>query len=151
MLSSILVLFALWFGQPAPGPAAWAIDVDPATAQTGGVHWTLSLSARYCGGYALGDGVFIQPETPLTLPDPVPADAVLFAGGAADASVQNGVLRVVPSDDRLWSQVCIDGDRPFTVELLPSLGLTNPDPGTYTVDTWIGAGPPAQLSVSITR
>jgi len=110
----------------------------------------LALSARYCGGYDIADGVFIQPEAPLALPDPVPSDAVLFAGMPADVSIQNGVLRVAPSPDLLWSQVCIQGDRPFTVQLLPALGLTNPDSGTYVVDVWIGSGSaPVSLPVTI--
>jgi hypothetical protein len=64
--------------------------------------------------------------------------------------LQNGVLQVQPAPDRLWPQICAAGDRPFRVELLSSLGLSNPDPGTYAVDVWIGSGsPPVQLPISV--
>jgi hypothetical protein len=137
-------------GQPAPAPAAWSVALDPPAAHAAGVRWTISLSANYCGGYDIGDGVFIQPEAPFAFPDPVAADGVLFEGGAADVHLENGVLRVVPSSDRLWSQVCIQGERPLTVELQPSVGLTNPDAGTYDVGVWIGAGQQVQLPVVVT-
>ena len=120
------------------------MSVDPATAQASNVHWTVQLAARYCGGYQIGDGVYLQPEAPLALPDQVPAEDVLFASNAADVSLQSGVLRVAPSPDLARSMICTQGDRPFSVELLPALGLSNPDPGTYTVDVWTGANPTPQ-------
>ena len=54
-------------------------------------------------------------------------DSVLFAGQPADVSLKNGVLRVAPSRELVWSQICTLGPRQFTIELLPSLGLANPD------------------------
>jgi hypothetical protein len=46
--------------------------------------------------------------------------------------------------------ICMQGDRPFSVELLPALGLSNPDPGTYTVDVWTGSDPtPQPLSFTV--
>jgi len=110
------------------------------------------LSATYCGGYRIGDGVYIQPEAPLSLPATVPPGGVSFANGSADATVDdNGVMRVVPGADRAWAQFCAAGERPFTIELLPALRLTNPDPGSYTIDVWIGSGStPVQLAIDIT-
>jgi len=126
------------------------MSVDPATAQASNVHWTVQLAARYCGGYQIGDGVYLQPEAPLALPDQVPAEDVLFASNAADVSLQSGVLRVAPSPDLARSMICTQGDRPFSVELLPALGLSNPDPGTYTVDVWTAANPtPQPLSFTV--
>jgi hypothetical protein len=142
------LFFSLLLGQAAP---TWSISVDPDTAQASNVHWTLSLSAHYCGGFDIGDGVYLQPEAPLALPDPVPPEDVLFAGNAADVSLQNGVLRVAPSPTIAHSMICMQGDRPFTVELLPALGLSNPDAGTYVVDVWTGSNPtPVQLPLTIT-
>jgi hypothetical protein len=139
--------FALLLAQSAP---AWSMSVDPATPQASNVHWTLQLSAGYCGGYRIGDGVYIQPQAPLALPDQVPAEDVLFDGNATDVSLQDGVLRVAPSPDLARSMICLSGDRPFSVELLPALGLSNPDPGTYTVDVWTGAQTtPVALPVTI--
>ena len=149
MLSMFFILFPLVFGQPAPATSAWSAAIDPSAPGATGTHWTVSLSAHYCGGYDLGDGVFIQPEAPLALPDPVPPDAVLFAGQSADVSVDNGVLRVAPSPGLARSMICMQGDRAFTVELLPSLGLTNPGSGNYAVDVWIGSGG-AQVQLPIT-
>jgi hypothetical protein len=149
MLAPLLIAFPLFFGQVVPAPA-WSVAFDPTTAHASNVHWTLSLTAHYCGGFQVGDGVYLQPEAPLALPDSVPADGVLFAGQAADVSLDNGVLRVAPSPEIAHSMICMQGDRPLTVELLPSLGLTNPDPGTYAVDVWTGAQTtPVSLPVTV--
>jgi hypothetical protein len=134
-------IFSLLLTQAAPN---WLVAVDPTTAHATNVHWTFSLSAGYCGGYQIGNGVFIQPEAPLSLPDPVPPDAVLFAGQPADVSMQSGVLRVAPAPGLVRSQICLQGQRPFTIELLPSLGLSNPDSGAYLVDVWTGSDPTVQ-------
>jgi hypothetical protein len=130
--------------------STWSLAINPTTAGATNVDWTISLSAPYCGRFRIADGVFIQPEAPLAFPDPVPSEDVMFDDGTAIASVQNGVLQVQPSPDRLWPQICAAGDRPFSVELLPSLGLTNPDPGSYAVDVWLGSGStPTQLPVDV--
>ncbi|HEX8966256.1 MAG TPA: hypothetical protein VF937_00145 [Chloroflexota bacterium] len=130
--------------------SSWSVAVDPNTPQTSNVHWTISLSAPYCGGYQIGDGVFIEAEAPLAFPDPAPADAVLFAGEPAQVSQTNGVLQVSPAASLARSMICMQGDRPFTIELLPSLGLSNPDPGSYAIDVWVGSGSqPVQLPVTI--
>lgn len=140
-------VFSILLAQSAP---AWSVTLDPATSGASNVRWTVSLSARYCGGYQIGDGVYIQPEAPLALPDQVPSQDVLFAGNAADTSLQNGVLRVSQSPEVVRSQICMQGSRPFTIELLPALGMSNPEAGTYTLDVWTGADPtPQQLPVGI--
>src|ERR1700682_346746 len=97
MLSVPFILFALLVCQPVPETPAWSATIDPSAPGAVGTHWTISLTARYCGGYQIGEGVYIQPEAPLTLPDPVSVDAGLFAGQAAEVVVDNGVLRVAPS------------------------------------------------------
>jgi len=149
MLRLLFLTLPLLFGQPATS-SAWSAAIDPDQPNATSVHWTITLSATYCGGYAIGDGLFIQPEAPLSLPDPVPPEAVLFAGQAADVSLQNGILRVAPSPLLAQSMVCMQGDRPFTIELLPSLGMTNPDAGTYTVDVWKSStGGPVQLPIVV--
>jgi hypothetical protein len=38
--------------------------------------------------------------------------------------------------------ICIAGQRPLNVELMPSAGFSLPDgPGDYAVDVWTGADP----------
>jgi hypothetical protein len=147
VLDYLVVVAALLVAQSAAPPS---LTFDPAVAGAPNVHWTITLSAPYCGGYGIGDGVYLQPEAPLTLPTTVPSDSVLFDGQPAAVSVQDGVLRVAPSPTLVQSQICLPGDRPFAVELLPSLGLSNPDAGEYTVDTWIGSGgTPLKLTVDV--
>jgi hypothetical protein len=148
MVLLFFAFFTLLFGQAMPQPIAWSAMVDPSTANASGVHWTLLLSAHYCGGYNLGDGVHIEPEAPIALPVPVPSDSVLLDGLAAVPSADNGVLSVLPAPDRLWSQVCLQGERPLTIDLLPDMGMTNPSAGTYAVDVWIDSGPHVQLPVT---
>jgi hypothetical protein len=142
------VMMAMLVAQTAP---VWSVTFDPATAGASGVHWTVTLAAPYCGGYKVGDGVHIAPEAPLALPTSVPAEDVAFAGTLAEVSVDEAGALVVNQSPRVArSQICMDGDRPLTVELLPGLGLTNPDAGTYVVDVWTGASPtPVQLPVEI--
>jgi hypothetical protein len=75
---------------------------------------------------------------------------VLFNGAAADVSLDGGVLRVAPSHLLAQPMFCQTGDRQFTVELLGSLGLTNPDAGDYAVDVRLGSdGTPQQVSIII--
>ena len=134
----------------SPDTSSWSATFDPSTPDATNVQWTLTLSAMYCGGYAIGDGVYISPEAPLALPSTVSPDGVLFAGGAAVSSLNAGVLQVAPAPDLARSMICSQGPRTFTIELLPSLGLTNPDAGTYAVDVRIGsASPPVTLPVTI--
>lgn len=114
-------------------------------------HWTISFSAPYCGGYRVGDGVYLSPEPPLALPDPVPDGSVLFAGSAGALTPINGGLRVAPAPGTLWSMICIQGDRPLTVELLPDAGFGLPDqPGDYVLDLWTGERPtPVAIAFSV--
>jgi hypothetical protein len=148
-INELVLGLAVLFAQPAQSPS---IAFDPTSAQATGVHWTITLSAPYCGGFRIGDGVYVQPEPPLALPADVPAAAVRFNGQPADVSLTDGVLRVAPSHTLAQSMLCQAGDRQFTVELLDSLGLTNPDAGDYAVDVWFGPGSdetPQQLPITI--
>jgi hypothetical protein len=129
-------LFSIVVAQAMPG---WSVVLDPATAHASSVHWTISLSAHYCGGYVVGDGVYVQLEAPFAFPNTVQDEDVLFAGNAAVTSLDNGILRVAQAPDVARSMLCTQGERPLTIELLPSLGLTNPDSGTYAVDVWTGS------------
>src|SRR5579884_3860659 len=92
--------------------SAWSLNFDPATAGATNVRWTVSLSAPYCGGYRVGDGVHIAPEAPLSLPATVPAEDVVFAGNAAVVSMDaSGALVVSQSPRVVRSQVCMQGER----------------------------------------
>jgi hypothetical protein len=105
-------------------------------------HWTVSLTAPYCGGYGIGDGVYVRPEPPLTLPDALPDGSVLFQGRPASASIVGDAVRIGPAPDTVFAQVCQTGERPLTVELLADAGLALPaEPGSYAVDVWTGARP----------
>jgi hypothetical protein len=147
MMNRLVAAFALLFAQPATSPT---ITFDPVSPHASGVHWIVTLSAPYCGGVRIGDGVYIKPEAPLSLPGTVAADAVLFDSKPADVALQSGVLRVRPSPTLAQSMICLPGDQLFTVELLSSLGLANPGAGDYAVDVWIGSGStPARLPITI--
>jgi hypothetical protein len=126
----------------------WGLAVDPPVAgQT--PHWTLELSAPYCGGFGIGDGVYVHPQPPLALPEEVPEGSVLFQGQPASVTLTPEALRIGPGPDMLFSQVCLPGERQFTVELLPEAGLALPaDPGTYTVELWTGADPAQVVPLS---
>ncbi len=118
-----------------------SITVDPdqvsATADL-----TVALSAPYCGGFQVGDGVYLSPEAPLALPASIPDGSVLFAGQPASVALVNGALRVSVGPGLAQSMICASGDRPLSVELLPAAGFALPDaPGDYTVDVWTGARP----------
>jgi hypothetical protein len=114
-------------------------------------HWTVNLTAPYCGGFQVGDGVYLSPEAPLALPDTLPDGSVLFAGKPASFSLANGALRVALGPGIVQSMICMQGERPLAVEVLPSSGFALPDaPGDYTLDVWTGARPtPVQLTVSV--
>ena len=132
--------------EPLPPPALTpSIEVDP--NQLGATpHWTITIGATYCGGYRIGDGVYVSPEAPLALPSSMPDGSVLFAGQPAAVShVDGATLRVGPAPGQAQSMLCMPGDRPLTVELLPEAGFTLPtDAGDYAVDVWTGADPTPQ-------
>jgi hypothetical protein len=132
----------------AQAGAPWGLSVDPPVAgQT--PHWTLELSAPYCGGYRIGDGVYVRPEPPLALPAVVPDGSVLFQGQPASVSLTPQALRIGPAPDMVFSQVCLASDSQFIVELLPDAGLALPaEPGTYAVDLWTGADPSQVVTLS---
>jgi hypothetical protein len=133
-----------------PADTSWSVSIDPSTGQASGVHWTVQLAAPYCGGYRLGDGVHIQPQAPLAFPDTVPSDGVVLAGQPAQAALDGGVLVVSPAPGLAQSMICMPGEQPLTVELVPSLGMANPDPGNYVVDVWLGSsGAAVQLPVTV--
>src|SRR5579859_4195391 len=136
VMNVLAVGIALLMAQPAP-PASISLDSTSPLATS--VHWTVTLSAPCCGGFRIGDGVYLQPEAPLALPADVPPAAVLFDGQPADVALQGDVLRVSPSPTLAQSQLCQAGSRPFTIELLGSLGLTNPGAGDYAVNVWLGS------------
>ena len=88
LLNELAFGLAVLLAQPAQAPS---LTFDPMSPQATNVHWTITLSAPYCGGFRIGDGVYVQPEPPLALPADVPADAVLFNGQAADVVLQDGI------------------------------------------------------------
>jgi len=137
--------------QPQPAaPVVPSVTVDPDQASAT-PHWTISLSAPYCGGYQVGDGVYISPEAPLALPTSLPSDSALFAGQPAAIDEVNGALRVSLAPGSAQSMICTQGDRPLSVELLPSAGFALPDaPGDYALDVWTGARPtPMVVTVTV--
>jgi hypothetical protein len=142
---SRLLAAAALLAQPA---LPWSLAVEPAVpGQT--PRWTLELSAPYCGGFRIGEGVYVRPEPPLGVPDAVPEGSVLFQGQPASVALTGDALRIGPAPDMLFSQVCLSGERQFTIELLPEAGLALPaDPGTYTVELWTGAEPSQVVPVS---
>jgi|SRR5579864_536084 len=142
-------------GQPQPLPPApasvtpsLAVDPDQAGATP---HWTITLGAAYCGGYRIGDGVYVSPEPPLALPSSMADGSTLFAGQPAAVDFVNGALRIAPGQGLVLSMICVAGQRPLKVELLPEAGFDLPsDPGDYAVDVWTGADPTVMsLAVSV--
>jgi hypothetical protein len=132
----------------AQAGAPWGLAVDPPVAGLT-PHWILELSAPYCGGYRIGDGVYIRPEPPLALPDAVPDGSVLFQGQPASVTLTRDALQIGPAPDTVFSQVCTQGESQFTVEVLPEAGLALPaEPGTYAVDLWTGADPSQVVTLS---
>jgi hypothetical protein len=115
------------------------VDPDQTSATA---DWSITIPAQYCGGYRIGDGVYISPEAPITLPSPVPDGSVMFAGQPAEVDEINGAWRVSLAPGIAQSMICMPDDRPLTIELTPQAGVTLPDsPGTYAVDVWTGANP----------
>jgi hypothetical protein len=142
-MTRALVAFLILLSTAVPAnaqtaPAAWTATVDPDVASAA-THLTITLSAAYCGGFRVGDGVYVQAEAPLVLSGPVPDGSALFAGGAATTDSVGDALRFTPAPGRVWSQICIQGQRDLSVELTPDAGFTLPDqPGTYALDVWTG-------------
>jgi hypothetical protein len=118
-----------------------SLGIDP--DQLGATpHWTITIGAQYCGGFRIGDGVYVSPEAPLALPSTLPDGSVLFDGQPASVDWVNGALRVGPGQGLARSMICMAGDRPLSVELLPQAAFGLPaDPGDYAVDVWTGANP----------
>ena len=148
MVAGLLVLelgsASAVLAQPQPAPPATvmpSLAVDP--DQVGVTpHWTIVIGAAYCGGYRIGDGVYVSPEPPLGLPSSVPDGSVLFSGQPAAVDWINGALRIGPGAGLVQSMICTSGQRPLKVELLPEAGFSLPtDPGDYTLDVWTGADP----------
>jgi len=137
LIPALLVLLST--AMPARAQAGWSASVDP-DATGAAAHLTVTLSAPYCGGYRVGDGVYVSAEAPLALSGPAPDGSALFAGGAATTDTLGSALRFQPAPGRVWSQICMQGERDLTVELTPDAGFTLPDqPGTYALDVWTGA------------
>jgi hypothetical protein len=140
-------------GQPQPGPPAAvtpSITVDP--GQPGATpHWTITVPAEYCGGYRVGDGVYVSPEAPLAMPTALPDGTALFAGEPAAVDSVNGALRIAPGPGLVHTMICVAGPQSLNVELLPEAGFALPsDPGDYAVDVWTGADPsPISLSFTV--
>jgi hypothetical protein len=144
LLSLELCAVAAVQAQPQPAPPATvtpSVAIDP--AQVGATpHWTITLGAAYCGGYRVGDGVYVSPEPPLALPSTVPDGSVLFSGQPAAVDWVDGALRVGPGPGLVQSMVCMAGQRPLNIELTPNAGFSLPaDPGDYAVDVWTGSNP----------
>src|SRR5579859_5646120 len=137
--------------QPTSGvPGTPNVSIDP-DQPSAAADWTFNLSAPYCGGFQIGSGVYLSPEAPLAFPDSFPDGSVLFAGSPASFDVQQGVLRVSLGPGIAESMICMQGDRPLSLELLPSAGFAVPDTaGDYAVDVWTGKRPtpvPAAFTV----
>jgi hypothetical protein len=134
----------------APTAVTPSLSVDP--DQPGAMpHWTITLAAEYCGGYRVGDGVYLAPEPPLMIPTSMPPDSVLFAGQPASLDRVGAALRVGPGPGQVQSMICAPGSRALTVDVLPTAGFSLPaDPGQYTVDAWTGADQtPVSLSFDV--
>jgi hypothetical protein len=127
-----------------------SLSVDP--LQPGATpHWTITIGAQYCGGYKIGDGVYVSPEPPLALPSAIPDGSALFAGQPGAVDWVNGTLRIGPGPGLMQSMICMAGQRPLNIELLPTAGFALPaDPGDYALDVWTGADPtPMNLPFSV--
>jgi hypothetical protein len=126
---------------PATVTPSLAVDPDIPGATP---HWTITLGAAYCGGYRIGDGVYVSPEPPLAVPASVADGSTLFAGQPATATIDpvTGALRIGPGPGLVQSMICMTGQRALKVELLPDAGVGLPgDPGDYVVDVWTGTDP----------
>ena len=122
-----------------PLTASVAVDPDQAGASP---HWTITIPAEYCGGYRVGDGVYISPESPIMLPLNLPDGSALYAGQPGDRHVRanptgrvNQVVRIAPAPGLAQSMLCAPGDRALTVELLPQAGMSSRMPRVPTRST----------------
>jgi hypothetical protein len=143
-------LLSVAFASPVLAQPLPALVVDP--LQPGATpHWTISIGASYCGGYKIGDGVYVSPEPPLALPSSIPDGSVLFAGQPGAIDWVNGTLRIGPGPGLVQSMICMAGQRQLNVELLESAGFVLPtDPGNYALDVWTGADPtPVNLPFTV--
>jgi hypothetical protein len=134
----------------APTTVTPSVSVDP--DQPGATpHWTITLAAAYCGGYRVGDGVYLAPEPPLVMPTSLPPGSVLFAGQTASLDRVGAALRVGPGSGLAQSMICTPGSRALTVDVLPAAGFSLPaDPGQYTLEAWTGADQaPISLSIDV--
>jgi len=128
-----------------PQPAPPTLTVSPSAAVAMSATWTLHLSAPYCGGFRIGQGVAVQPRPPLTL-EMLTARGVRFDQLAAETEVVGDVLWVRPAPGQIWSMICLQQEQPFTIDFT---GVANPPAGTYTVTVWSGAHPdPISLAVT---
>jgi hypothetical protein len=127
------------------------LAVNP--APDGAATWVITLDAPYCGGFRVGDGVYLQLLDAFSWPDTVPTDAVSFADGPALIALDQvaGVLQVSPAPGRIWAQFCVDGGTvPLTVTLAPSLGLDRPSDGQQALQVWTSESPvPVVLAASV--
>jgi hypothetical protein len=144
-------LLSVTSGSPAVlAQALPSVSVDP-LQPAATPHWTISIGAEYCGGYKIGDGVYISPEAPLVLPSAIPDGSALFAGQPGSVDWVNGTLRIGPAPGLVQSMICMAGPRPLNVELLSTAGFALPaDPGDYALDVWTGADPtPLNLAFTV--
>ena len=133
------------FGSPKVGTAAPGLRVS--RAPEGGAAWVVTLDVPYCGGYAVGDGVYLELLDSFTWPDTVQPGSVSFADGPANVSLDrmSGVLQVKPAAGRIWAQFCLaNGTVPLTVMLAPSLGLAAPNDGDEALEVRTPSSPPRQ-------
>ena len=133
---------------PVPVVASLSVDPDQAGASP---QWSVTIPAQYCGGWRVGDGVYLSPEAPLALPDSVSDASVQFSGSAATATMVDGALRIALAPGQAQSMICMTGDRGLTVTVLSSAGFALPSAGgDYTLDVWTGAdATPTSLTVSV--
>ena len=138
MLASPAMVVAQSAPPASPAPS---VSVDP-NLPGASPHWTITLFAQYCGGYRTGDGVYVRPEAPLAVPLSLPAGSVLFAGEPASVTQVGTALRIAPAPGLAQSMICMPGDRPLSLELLPQAGFALPSSsGTFALDLWTGAQP----------
>ena len=121
--------------------AAPSVSVDPALPGAS-PHWTITVFAEYCGGYRIGDGVYVSPEAPLAVPTSLPSASVLFAGGPASVTQVGTALRIASAPGLAQSMICVAGDQPLSIELLPEAGFALPSTaGSFVLRLWTGAQP----------
>src|SRR5690348_4620869 len=114
VIASGLIGAALWVSAPAqaqpqpqpvtPAPVTPSLAVHP--DELGATpHWRIRLGAEYCGGYRIGDGVYVSPEPPLALPSSVVDGSGLYSGQPASVNWVNGALRIGPGPGLVQSMI----------------------------------------------